>query len=59
MGTLNIGKPVVKLSADIPPEIKEKAMRVAQEKGITLKELLVQLIQALPEPEEQPKKRKQ
>jgi hypothetical protein len=48
-------KPVVKIVADVPPEIKEKAEKIALQRGLSVKQLLVQLIQDIPE-EGQPKK---
>ncbi len=44
-----MGEPIVKLVVDVPPEIKEKAKRIAHRREISLKELIVQLIKDVPE----------
>lgn len=44
-----VSKPVVKLVADIPPEIKAKAIRIAQQREISVKQLIVQLIKDIHE----------
>ena len=44
-----MGLPVVKLVADVPEKIKKKAQRIAQKKGISLKQLIIQLIENIHE----------
>lgn len=44
-----MGIPTVKLVADVTPEVKEKLRRIAQKRGISIKDLIIQLVDDLPE----------
>lgn len=40
-----MGLPTVKLVADVPVKVKDNAKRIARRRGITVKDLLMQLIE--------------